>query len=73
MFSDTVCNLEHQRPLSFLNLSHASFRAAKTVALIIFCSVEAFCGILRKRQYVEWSNINGNFTLSGCTFAIAFM
>src|SRR5262245_11001892 len=35
-----------QSPFSFLNLSHASFNVANTAALIILCSVVAFCGIL---------------------------
>ena len=34
----------HQRLFSCLNFSHASFRVAKTAALIIFCSVVAVVG-----------------------------
>jgi hypothetical protein len=35
------------RLLSVLNLSHASFNVLNTAALIIRCSVLAFCGIYK--------------------------
>jgi hypothetical protein len=61
-------------PFSVLNLSQASFRVANTAALIIRCSVVAVCEIC---FYVSISthfcDIIKDLTLSGWTFAIAFM
>lgn len=41
---DRFVGLSHQRLFSCLNFSHASFKVAKTAALIIFCSVVAVVG-----------------------------
>lgn len=61
------------RLLSVLNLSQASFKVAKTDALIILCSVVAVCGICEAGQSLEGKKKCLQHTLSGCTLAIAFM
>jgi len=42
------------RPLSLLNLSHASFSVLNTAALTMRCSVLASCGICN-HKYQHWS------------------